>query len=682
MKQIIQNLKTGEITLFENPCPTVKPGHVLIRTGVTLLSSGTERTLVEFGRGNYIQKAQQQPEKVRMVLDKIRTDGLMPTFEAIQSKLDQPFPLGYCNVGQVLEAGSGVSAYSPGQRVVSNGPHAEIVQVPVNLCASIPENVPDETAVFTVLGAIALQGIRLAQPSLGETFAVMGLGLVGLLTVQILRAHGCRVIGFDPDPHRCELAARLGIEAIPPGGTIDGALITAATRSNEPMHAAAKMCRKRGRIVLVGVTGLQLSRDDFYKKELTFQVSCSYGPGRYDPAYEEDGQDYPLPFVRWTAKRNFEAVLQLMSDNRLEVTPLITHRFPIADAVRAYDAVLGKEPTLGVLLSFPTILPPAVLDRSCRFESANVRSASARQPHVALIGAGQHALKMLLPAIRKFCPNLVTVADYNGVAAAYAAKKFGFASATTDVGNVLADSTVDTVFITTRHDSHADLVCKALRAGKNVFVEKPLAIRPEELQEIQDAHKTAQGILMVGFNRRFSVHVVRMRELLKRASGPKAMIITINAGVVAADHWTQDPTQGGGRIIGEACHFVDTLRFLIGSPIISAKATYANSDTVAITFGFEGGSVGTIHYLGNGHKSFPKERFEAFCDGGILQLDNFRKLQGYGWPGFSKMRLLKQDKGHAAAVSAFASAIGSGGPSPIVFEELIEVTKATFDAAF
>jgi predicted dehydrogenase/threonine dehydrogenase-like Zn-dependent dehydrogenase len=683
VKQILQDLRNGLVGVADVPTAKAGEGRRLIRSQVSLLSAGTERMLIEFGRAGWLEKARQQPDKVRMVIEKIRTDGLMATFESVRAKLDQPIALGYSNVGVDFETGT---------RLASNGPHAEVVQVPKNLCARVPDNVPDEAAAFTVLGAIALQGIRLAQPTLGETFAVMGLGLIGLLTVQILRGNGCRVVGIDPDPRRVDLARGFG--AVTEGTEVDGVIITAATKNSEPVHQAAEMCRKRGRIVLVGVTGLELSRDDFYKKELSFQVSCSYGPGRYDPAYEEGGQDYPLPYVRWTAQRNFEAVLQLTAEGKLDVAPMISHRFPFERAEEAYELLLSGEPHLGILLEYSVKPDEELLRRTVRRQSGGLGRAEARPQAeacstLALIGAGQHALRMLLPAMRQSGGCLRTVADSNGVSAAHAGRKFGFEAATTDSAVVLGDPAVDTVFIATRHDSHARLVCEALRAGKNVFVEKPLALNEQELAEIEELGgaessgqaETCPTLLMVGFNRRFAPHIVKMKELLKGTREPKALIMTVNAGAVPADHWTLDPERGGGRIIGEACHFIDLLRFLAGSAIVSSGVTRLSGDTVAITLAFADGSTGTVHYLANGHKSFPKERLEVFCGGRILQLDNFRRLTGYGWRGFRKMGLWRQDKGHGSCVAAFLKAVREGGPSPIPFEELVEVARVTLRVA-
>ncbi|MDS4069938.1 MAG: bi-domain-containing oxidoreductase, partial [Candidatus Competibacter sp.] len=522
MKQILQSLKTGATEIADVPCPAVQRGQLLIRSTHTLVSAGTERMLVEFGKAGWIEKARQQPDKVRMVLEKIKTDGLLPTVETVFNKLDQPLPLGYCNIGVVLETGPGVTGFAPGDRVVSNGKHAEVVGVPVNLCARVPDAVPDEDAAFTVLGAIALQGIRLVGPTLGEAVVVTGLGLIGLMAVQLLRAQGCRVLGLDFDPAKLALARQFGAEvvdlvadpdplaaahAFSRGRGVDAVLITASTRSNEPVHQAARMCRQRGRIVLVGVTGLELSRADFYEKELTFQVSCSYGPGRYDPRYEEQGLDYPVGFVRWTEQRNFEAMLDLLAEGRLDVKPLISHRFAIAEAEQAYALVGGAGPSLGILLRYPTLAeqPEAILRRrTVRLKAQDQRlqvkedgeerigdrgpTPSLRDrvgpPAVSFIGAGNYATGVLIPAFKAAGARLRTVACNGGVSGLHAGRKFGFAATTTDPDAVFADPDVAAVVTTTRHDSHARYVLQALQAGKHVFVEKPLCLTLEELAEI------------------------------------------------------------------------------------------------------------------------------------------------------------------------------------------------------
>ncbi|MCA9421321.1 MAG: bi-domain-containing oxidoreductase, partial [Nitrospira sp.] len=654
----------------------------------------------------------QQPDKVRMVLDKMKTDGLMPTLDAVRNKLDQPLPMGYCNVGTVLEVGAGTRGFVTGDRVASNGKHAEIVCVPKNLCAKIPDAVSNEGAAFTVIGAIGLQGIRLLQPTLGEAVVVIGLGLIGLMTVQLLRAHGCRVLGVDLDPSKLELARRLGAEtvdlsqhadpvaaamAFSRGRGVDGVIITASTKSNDPVHQAALMCRKRGRIVLIGVTGLELSRADFYEKELTFQVSCSYGPGRYDSQYEENGQDYPFGLVRWTEQRNFEAVLDMLADGRLQVEPLISHRIPFDQALTAYDLISSRTPSLGIILQYPATgeaAPDRLLSSTVTLSEASSQQGQPGTPVVGCIGAGNYATQVLLPAFKRTGVRLQSVVSSTGVSAAHAGRKFGFHAVSTESIRVFETSNINTIVIATRHDSHAKLVREALNAGKHVFVEKPLAIAHEELADLVEMYKSVVAaqketapILMVGFNRRFAPHIQRVKQLLAGVTDPKAFVMTVNAGHIPVDHWTQDRSIGGGRIIGEGCHFIDLLRFLAGSRIVSvqsralgnASGVSAQEDNLSFTLGFADGSMGTVHYLSNGHKSFPKERLEVFCAGRILQLDNFRQLRGFGWPGFTKMNLWRQDKGQTACVAAFVDAIRKGEASPIPFDELCEVTRVSFD---
>lgn len=699
--QVIQDLNSGATALADVPCPQLKPKGLLIRTRASLISPGTERAAIQFGKAGWIDRARQQPDKVRLVLDKVRTDGLLSTVHAVRNKLDQPLPLGYCNAGIVLEAGASVKGFRAGDRVVSNGHHAEVVSVPANLCARIPENVTDDAAVFAVMGAIALQGLRLAAPELGETFVVIGLGIVGLATVQLLRLHGCRVVGIDFNESRLQLAASFGAEVVNlregqnPVSAVtrytrdrgaDGVVITASTQSNGPMEIAPQMCRKRGRIVLVGVAGLKLSRTAFYQKEISFQVSCSYGPGRYDPEYEERGNDYPFGFVRWTAQRNFEAVLDMLGDGRLDVGSLISHRFTLDRVSDAYSLLDGKDGGLGVLITYPS-------DRERPSEKVTLRSVrlSSRQAPedsvvVAAIGAGNYASQVLFPAFRAAGARLQTVVSQGGVSSFHSARKFDFAVASTDPEAALADDSVNTVVIATRHDSHADWVCRALRMGKHVFVEKPLAITAGQIDQIETVLRdvSASGrppVLMVGFNRRFAPHIRKIKKLLTQTSAPKNFIMTVNAGAIPAEHWTQESSIGGGRIVGEACHFVDLLRHLVGAPVVSSHATGMEGvgpvDTATVTLAFADGSIGTIHYFSNGNKKWPKERLEIFCDGRILELINFRRLRGFGWPGFRRMNLWKQDKGNAAAVEAFAVAIRDGRSGPIPLDEIIEVSRTT-----
>ncbi|RMG89674.1 MAG: dehydrogenase [Chloroflexi bacterium] len=709
MKQILQSLRTGQIKLADVPAPQVKEGHLLIQTSVSLISAGTERMLVEFGKASWIAKARSQPDKVRMVLEKVRTDGLVATVDAVRSKLDQPLPLGYCQVGTVIEVGRGVTGFAVGDRVVSNGKHAEIVCVPHTLCAKVPDDVSDEQAAFTVLAAIALQGIRLTQPTLGECMVVTGLGLIGLLTVQLLCAHGCRVMGIDPDPARCALARQFGAEvAIAPnrdgnvlaaaqtfsrGRGVDAVLITASTTSNEPVHQAAQMCRKRGRIVLVGVAGLELSRTDFYEKELSFQVSCSYGPGRYDPAYEEKCRDYPVGFVRWTVQRNFEAVLDMLAKGALNVAPLITHRFPFEQAEAAYALLSADTPSLGIVLKYAQDDGARLTQRMVTLGAKEASRSAVRPmdsaPSVAFIGAGNYAGRVLMPAFQTAGARLQGVASGGGISAVHFGRKFGFQQAFTDWRACIEDTAVDVVVIATRHDMHARQVLVALQAGKHVFCEKPLCLREEELAAIEaEAHARPEQVLMVGFNRRFSPHIVRMQELLATVAEPKNFIMTINAGEIPPDHWTQDKEVGGGRIVGECCHFIDLLRHLAGAPIIDIQAVAlgphpaltVREDKATITLTFADGSVGTVHYLANGDKGFPKERLEVFCAGRILQLDNFRILRGWGWNGFSRMYSWRQNKGQVACVRAFLEAVRGNAPAPIALEEIFEVSHASIKA--
>lgn len=699
MKQLLQSLKDGTTSIADIPAPYAEKGQVLVRTVASLVSAGTERMLVEFGKGNLIQKALSQPDRVRMALEKVRTDGVAATFDAVRSKLDQPLALGYCNVGLVIE--SRVESFTVGDRVVSNGKHAEIVVVPKNLCARIPDAVSNEEASFTVLAAIGLQGIRLAKPTLGECIVVIGLGMIGLLTVQMLRAQGCRVLGIDFDHKRLALARQFGAEtvnldedrnvlacatAFSRGAGVDAVIITASSKSNEPVSQAAKMCRKRGRIVLVGVVGLELSRTDFYEKELTFQVSCSYGPGRYDLDYEERGQDYPIGFVRWTEQRNFEAVLDLMASGALNVAPLISHRFPIDEGDKAMALLTSNEASLGILLTYPQVDVALSPVRRVVLGARPVKGKGV----VGFLGAGNYAGRILIPAFKSTGARLHTVVSGGGVSAVYFGKKFGFAEAATESSEVLNNPDIDTVVIATRHDVHAGQVLAALRAGKHVFCEKPLCLTLAELSEIEaEVQKRPEQHLMVGFNRRFAPQVIKMKRLLDTIDQPKSVIITVNAGEIPPEHWTQDPAVGGGRIIGEACHFIDLARHLVGSPIVAQHvialgrhpALAVQNDKVSITLQFAGGSVAAIHYLANGNKGFPKERIEVFVAGRVLQLDNFLKLRGWGWPGFAKMNLWRQDKGQKACAEAFVKTVAEGGAVPIPFEEILEVSRVSIQLA-
>ncbi len=706
MRQVFQDMASGATSVQEVPAPRCGTGMVLIRSKCSLVSAGTERSLVEFGRAGLLEKARKQPDRVRMVLDKARTDGLLTTIEAVRSKLREPLALGYSSVGEVLDVGAGVTDLKPGDRVVSNGPHAEVVCVPRNLCAPIPDGVPDQAAAFSVVSSIGLQGIRLAQPTLGETFVVTGLGLIGLLTAQMLVANGCRVIGLDIDEAKLALARTWGVQtlnvsgdvdavaaarALAPGGVIDGVLITASSSSNELVREAAGMCRKRGRIVLVGVVGLELQRDDFYEKELSFQVSCSYGPGRYDSSYEEGGTDYPLPFVRWTENRNFSAILDLMAAGRLVTDALVSGSFSINDAPAAYDHLVADRGALGVLLEYPegTHAPTR---RTVHLSSGPSDSVSKSRPVIiGAIGAGNYAGRVLLPAFASSGCRLKTVVSSSGRTGTAVGRRLGFEASTTDVQVLLDDPEIDAVVVGTRHDSHARFVEAALDAGKAVFVEKPLALTRAELDRVAAARERAiqrgdRGLVMVGFNRRWAPSVVAARNAMEGVTGPMAITYLCNAGAIPADSWVHDPQIGGGRILGEACHFVDLARFLAGAPLDSWSAQAMTDDeglgdSAVLSLGFEGGSVASVQYFANGSKAFPKERIDVFRGGRIVSINNFRSVSGFGVAAGSRLPSLRQNKGNTACVDEFVKALRTGSGEPIPFAELYEVARVMIELA-
>lgn len=692
MKQIIQDLKNGGTILEEVPVPQVKSGYVLIRTTRTLVSLGTERMLVEFGKANLIDKARQQPDKVKQVLDKIRTDGLMPTLEAVFNKLGQPLPLGYCNVGTVLEVGRGVTEFQAGDRVASNGNHAEFVCVPKNLCTKIPDGVSDDEAAFTVIGSIALQGIRNLNPQLGETVVVTGLGLIGLVAAQLLKANGCRVLGSDFDPAKVELAKSFGIQAFNPakdgnmvqivegatnGVGADGVLITASAKTDDIIHESCLMCRKRGRIVLVGVIGLNMRRDDFYKKELSFQVSCSYGAGRYDEEYENKGHDYPLAYARWTEKRNFETVLQTIAAGTLNVKPLITEKVELKDYLEIYGD-MRKRGSIASLLVFPEDAP---LVRTVPVTSADGHFAGKGK--IALIGAGNFASSTIVPCLKKANAQIKYISSAQGLTAKILASKAGAENATSDSQQILGDPEVGTVIVCTRHNLHAKFVTDVLSAGKSVFVEKPLCLNKEELAGIEDAlGKAGQGAtLTVGFNRRFSPFAVKMKQL--SGTGAKNIVATMNAGFIPPEMWVHDMEIGGGRIIGEACHFIDLCSFLADSRVAAVcmnalgENPRENTDNASILLKYENGSNAVINYFANGAKSYAKERVEVFAQNSVLVLDNWRKLSGYGIKGFSSMKAA-MDKGHKAQFALLWKRTSEGGAPLIPFESIRNTTLASF----
>ena len=694
MKQIIQSFKTGETILEKVPKPQVKPGHVLIRTTKTLVSLGTERMLVEFGKANLLQKAKQQPDKVKEVLTKIKTDGLMPTVNAVFNKLSEPLTLGYCNVGIVEDIGKGVSEFKIGDRVASNGPHAEFVCIPKNLVESIPDNVSDEEACFTVIGSIGLQGIRLMKPTFGETIVVIGLGLIGLLTAQLLKANGCEVIGYDLDKDKVKLATSFGITAFNPGeGSepvkfvmdktegvgCDGVIITASTKSDMVISDAAKMSRKKGRIVLVGVIGLNLSRADFYEKELDFQVSCSYGPGRYDTSYENKGQDYPIGYVRWTEKRNFKAILKAISNKSIDVRSLITQQVPIDNYSDIYNNMSSSDAIASILEYNPSPDDATTVVVSEQKHYTNSKGV------VGIIGAGNFTSMTLLPILKKTNAKIKYITSSRGVSGTSLAKKYGISRSTTNYSDVLEDPEVDTIIITTQHHLHSDMVIDGLKANKHVFVEKPLAINTSQLDQIETAYRNSKASLMVGFNRRFSPHITKMRSLLGSSETPINIIATMNAGFIPENVWVHDMEVGGGRIIGEACHYIDLLSYLTGSNVTSVCLNAMgdhpkeNTDNASMLLRFENGSNAVINYFANGSKSYSKERLEVYSQGRTLIMDNFRTTKGYGFKGFSKLKT-KMNKGHLSQFENYLATVQEGKEALISFESLMNTSKASIAA--
>lgn len=690
MKQIIQSFKTGETVLEDVPAPQVSKGAVLIKTSRSLVSLGTERMLVEFGKANLIQKARQQPDKVKQVLDKIKAEGLMPTLDSVFNKLAQPLPLGYCNVGTVIEVGEGVKNFKVGDRVASNGNHAEYVCVPVNLVTHIPDNVSDEEAVFTVIGSIGLQGIRLCNPTLGETIVVIGLGLIGLLTCQLLIANGCKVIGIDLDESKVALARNFGVDAINPlkgtdpvryvneittGNGADGVIITASAKTNDIISQAAQMSRKRGRIILVGVIGLNINRADFYEKELSFQVSCSYGPGRYDEDYEQKGIDYPFPFVRWTEKRNFETILNTIASGHLNVKPLITEKILLESYKNIYGDI-GNSHAIASILVYPQ------QQEHTTVITVHNHSFSGSKGVMGVIGAGNFTKMTLLPAFKGLNASLKYIASAKGLSGTALAQKHNIAKSTTDYKEILKDTEIDLVLITTRHDQHARLVIESLQAGKNVFVEKPLALNENELGQIVSAYRSSLT-LTVGFNRRFSPHSQKVKSLVGNST--MNVIATMNAGFIPKNVWVHDRQVGGGRIIGEACHFIDLITYFTGSRVVAVcmnamgENPEENTDNASILLRYENGSTGVINYFANGSKSYSKERIEVYSQERTAIIDNFRITQGYGFKGFSKLKT-KLDKGHREQFRLLMERTKNGGEALIPFDEIINTTQASFAA--
>lgn len=693
MKQIIQDLKKGNTILEEVPIPRVKNGSVLIKTTRSLVSLGTERMLVDFGKANFLQKAKQQPDKVKMVLDKVKTDGLRPTMEAVFNKLGQPLPLGYCNVGEVVAIGKGVTEFSVGDRVASNGNHAEYVCIPKNLVAKIPDNVSDEEATFTVIGAIGLQGVRLLKPTFGETMVVVGLGLIGLMTAELLIANGCNVIGFDYDSEKVRIANEKGIIAVNPSdGTdqvnfvesftngigADGVIITASNKSNEIISQSAKMCRKRGRIILVGVIGLDISRADFYEKEITFQVSCSYGAGRYDDNYEQKGNDYPIGYVRWTEKRNFEAILNAISKKTLDVHSLITHRIALED----YQSIYGDMSNSNAIACILEYSSDTKRQSTIQLEK---KSFKAKKGVIGIIGAGNFTSSTILPNLKKINADIKYIASSGGLSSTIMAKKHSISCSTTDYKEMLKDDDVDLVFVTTQHNMHAKMVMETINSAKSVFVEKPLALNQDELNQIIANYNSNNANISVGFNRRFAPLAKKMKSVLGSSTTPINIIATMNAGFIPKDLWVHDMEIGGGRIIGEACHYIDLCSYLSGSKVTDVcmnamgNNPKENTDNASIMLKYENGSTAVINYFSNGSKSYSKERVEVYSQERTLIMDNWRTLKGYGFKGFSSSKS-SQDKGHFNQFQELIEQQKNGGEPIIPFCEIINTTRASFAA--
>jgi predicted dehydrogenase/threonine dehydrogenase-like Zn-dependent dehydrogenase len=698
LKQILQSFKSGETILEDFPAPSIGSGSILIKTTYSLVSLGTERMLVEFGKASLIEKARQQPEKVKEVLDKIKAEGLLPTIQVVFNKLGQPIPLGYCNVGKVIAIGDQVSEFSIGDRVASNGAHAELVSVPKNLVVKIPDSVSDEEGTFTVIGSIGLQGIRLLKPQIGEKIIVIGLGLIGLITCQLLKANGCFVIGIDPDQLKCDLANKWGIRTLNPQNNdivdsvlnltnnqgADGVLITASTKSDNVISQAAQMCRKKARIILVGVVGLNIDRADFYEKELSFQVSCSYGPGRYDTQYEQQGIDYPYHYVRWTEKRNFEAILDIINNGGLKVKQLISKIVELEDYDQIYNNI-SDNISIASLLKYSSLKNEDINQKTLIMNKARFKGEKCI---LGIIGAGNFSNMTVLPILKKNNSQIKMIASFGGASGTLSSKKYGVSQSTTDYKNILEDKEIDTVIIATRHNSHARLVLETLKARKNIFVEKPLALNQSELDKIiklyynlNKENKAPQ--LNIGFNRRFSPHISQIKESLGSQPALLNINASMNAGFISKDHWVHDLNSGGGRIIGEACHLMDICLFLSGSLIDSVcvnslgNKTDLSTDNVSILLKFQNGSNAVVNYFSNGSKKYSKERIEVFSEKKIWIMDNYRKTEAFGVKNFKTLKT-RIDKGHKNQFKKLIQKVQKGGKPLIPFEQIINVTKSSF----
>jgi len=695
MKKLVQHINDGKIELVNCPTPSIGKQEILCETKCSLISSGTERMLLDFGKSNFLQKALKEKDRVRDVLDKIKTDGLVPTIEAVNHKLNTPIPLGYSNVGTVIATGKEVENYKMGDRIVSNASHSEVVSTQKHLSAIIPDNVSDETASFTVIASIAMHGIRLANVTLGETVAVVGSGLIGLLTIQILKANGCNVIAYDLDDDKLMLAEKFGAKSFHLGKEgseekfalnhtknigVDKTIITASTKSNEPIKLASKITRKRGKIILVGVVDIHFDRSDLYEKEISFQVSCSYGPGRYDNNYENKGIDYPIGYVRWTEQRNFDAVLKLMSEGKIVTKDLLTEKYKFDDVSNAYNSLLNSQNIISILLEYSSNNRKTIED----IIQISQKSFNSTDPIISVVGCGNYAQRNIIPLLKKMNLNLDTVISKEGLSGTIYGKKFGFSNSSSNFKKSLSDSSSNTFFITTRHNLHSEMVNECIKKEKNVFCEKPLALSLEELDKIKQNYEKFNSKIMIGFNRRFSSLTIKAKQLLENCHSPKSFIFTFNSGFIPKDHWVNDKKVGGGRILGEACHHIDLMRFLCGKKITDINTSFLKNDqmdTAILTLTFEDGSIGCINYFSNGSKSHSKEDIKIFCEEKILHIDNFKTLRGYGWNNFRNIKLFSQDKGQKKCLLEFINSIKSGLPSPIPFDEIYEVSKFSIHAS-
>ncbi len=700
MKQVIQNFKSGELYVDEVPLPSISEGMVLVENKYSLISSGTERGTVKVGKASLIGKAKQRPDLVAQVLQNIKKEGLKATIDKVRTKLDSLKALGYSTSGVVTASMDTRNLFQVGDRVACAGQdfasHAEIVSIPQNLVAKIPDNVSFEDASYTTLGAIALQGLRQTEPTLGDNVCVIGLGLLGQITTQLLKANGCNVFGIDLSNSLVDLAKTMGadnamlrsdsnllatIDDFTNGYGFDSVIITAAAPSNDPIELSAVIARKKGKVVVVGAVKMDIPRDPhFYRKELELRMSCSYGPGRYDVNYEDNGQDYPYAYVRWTEQRNMEAFLKLISNGSVNLKPLTTHIFDIIDAEKAYDIVLGKveEPSIGILLKYDEG------NSEKEISTFKINTNQVKKINVGFIGAGSFAQSYLIPNVKSAGASLDTVVTTKGITSKNVAEKFGFNNTSSNVDDIMGNAGINTVFIATPHNSHANYTIEALKANKNVFVEKPLAMNQEELLAVEDAYKASSGKLMVGFNRRFAEVSKTIKKAFENLNEPIFVNIRVNAGFIPKEHWTQNPELGGGRIIGEMCHFIDLMQYFTDSEPIKVYADCINTanekmkadDTISIIVKFKNGAIGTLNYLSNGDKSLPKEMIEVFGGGKTGRIHDFRS--GELHENNKTTKLKSASKGHKQEVDAFLSSLNEGKESPISFESISLTTQTTF----